>query len=308
MLLAFLRLIRFPNLLIVALTQYFVFYFLIRPLFALAELPTALDHWHFAGLVLSTMLIAACGYIINDLYDLNIDRRNKPDRMILERLIPVSTGWLIYWTLLVLGFLLSLYLAWYVQNIPLVLLYPLANGLLWLYAWRWKRGFLVGNLVVSFFCAFVAGIVWFAERLSYRNLLAERPSIALLLGGLLLTYLGFAFLSTWFRELIKDLEDREGDAADGCRTMPIVWGLSRSLFFTRLLGVLLIALEIALGGYLLAQGSWLGSALLLLTVFFPSVWSMWVLRGEPTKEAFHQASQWAKFVMFAGIFLLPFMY
>ncbi|MEM1220104.1 MAG: geranylgeranylglycerol-phosphate geranylgeranyltransferase [Bacteroidota bacterium] len=308
MLLAFLRLVRFPNLLIVALTQYFVFYFLIRPLFALAELSTALDYWHFAGLVISTMIIAACGYIINDLYDLDIDRRNKPGRMILERLMTVTTAWYLYWVLLLAGLFLSLYLAWYVQNIPLVLLYPLANGLLWLYAWRWKRGFLIGNLVVSFFCAFVAGIVWFAERLSFRTLVEERPSIALLLGSLLISYLGFAFLSTWFRELIKDLEDQEGDAADGCRTMPIVWGQRRSLFFTRLLGVLLISLELALGAYLLLQGSWIGSVLLLLTVFFPSVWAVWILRGAPTKDTYHQASQWAKFVMFAGIFLLPFMY
>lgn len=305
---AYLRLIRFPNLFIVALTQYFAFYFLIRPIFSILQLPTALDHWHFAGLVLSTMIIAAAGYVINDLYDIEIDRRNKPDRMVLERLISPAAARGFYWSILTLGLLLSFYLAWSVQNLPLVLLYPAANVLLWLYAWRWKRAFLLGNLVVAFFCAFVTGIVWFAERLSFLTLWEERPSLALLLSALLLTYLGFAFLSTWYREIIKDLEDQVGDQADGCRTMPIVWGEKTTLWFVRLMGVLLVGLEFALGVYLWLQQSYFGSAILLFGVLGPSIWSLWLLRGIPQKEQYHQSSQWAKFVMFAGIFLLPFMY
>ncbi|MEO1624178.1 MAG: UbiA family prenyltransferase [Bacteroidota bacterium] len=196
------QLIRLPNLFIVLLTQYFIYYILILPAYRASSLAPQLDGPHFALLVLTTILIAAGGYIINDIKDRHIDQKNRPDRLIIGPFISLQTARMAYWLVGLGGLGIALYLAIYIDNLPLVLLYPSAVFLLWWYSHQLKRMPLWGNLIVSLFCAFVAGIVWFAERHGMAALLEQQPSLGMRTQAMLLTYLIFAFVSTLYRLLM----------------------------------------------------------------------------------------------------------
>jgi 4-hydroxybenzoate polyprenyltransferase len=200
---ALLRLTRIGNLLIFGLTQYFTAYFLVDP-------ATITDPTLFL-LVTSTVLVAAAGYIINDYYDIKIDYINKPERVVIGRLIPrrfailfhtlfafasIAIGWLVGWQIAISNFLSCFLLWWY------------SNSL--------KRLPFVGNLSIAFLTSmavYVIVMVYPADK------------------TLAIIYTVFAFFMTLIREIIKDMQDLKGDSTHGCKTLPIVWGFRKTKQF-----------------------------------------------------------------------------
>ena len=83
----FLRLIRFPNLVIIALTQYAIRFGIIYPFLNQAGLDLFLSEKLFGMLVGATVLIAASGYIINDYFDVKLDLLNKPNQLVIGKSI-----------------------------------------------------------------------------------------------------------------------------------------------------------------------------------------------------------------------------
>ena len=219
---AILRLIRFPNLLIVAITQYLLQYIVLSTAFKSAGIEKSLDDFHFFLLVISTITITISGYIINDILDYDLDIINKPDKVAINKIIPLKTAYYFYHSNNFFGFLISLYLAIYIQNLPLVLIYPAAILLLYFYSKTLKKIAFWGNFTVAIFCAFVAGIVLFAERNAFFELPQEEFQIVKLV---FTAYFLFAFLSTFYREIIKDIEDLKGDIKNECETLPIKYGV-----------------------------------------------------------------------------------
>ena len=298
------QLIRFPNLLIVVFTQYLLAYWILVPSFIAANIPPVLNPLHFALLSLVTVLIAASGYVINDLEDRQIDLVNKKEKTIVGQKIRVKAALVYYNGLVLTGLVLSIYLAWFVDNLLLVLIYPSAVFLLWWYSKSLKGKAFWGNLVVGIFCAFVAGIVLFAERGAYLELVSQNPKLGNRVATVFGVYMGFAFFSTLFREIVKDMEDAKGDAAQGCKTLPIVWGMAKSK---------LVALAYALGLIILVgyfawwsanrDGSFLVVGFLLLMIL-PIVWACVMLFKAKSTDQFHHLSQFAKFIMLGGLVLL----
>src|SRR5947209_12504298 len=86
---AFLRLIRWQNLVFIVLTQALFYFCIYYPLYRVHNFKRLIF------LVLASVFIAAAGYIINDYFDLNIDRINKPNRLIVQKII--SRRWAIVW-------------------------------------------------------------------------------------------------------------------------------------------------------------------------------------------------------------------
>ena len=298
-----LQLIRWPNLLIVALTQVLIFNRVLSPSFGQYNIHNSLSTDHFFLLVLVTLLLTAGGYIINDIYDREVDKIDKPEKVIIGKSIDLATAYWLYFVVHLIGFLLSLYLAFNVEKPGYVGLFPLASTGLYLYS-RWlKRLPLIGNLLVALYCSGVAGIVWFAEREAFGEL-AISSYTHQKVSAVLLTYLLFAFLTTLFREIIKDMEDREGDASGQFKTAPVQWGIAISRQIVFGVGLLLLACLVGAAWFFwqYLADSFSGTVLFLLAL--PMCFLLWKLYKAQSKQHFHQLSQWSKLLMLGGILIL----
>ncbi len=303
-----LRLIRFPNLVIVALTQYLLQYAVLMPDITRLGMLPVLPHFQFFLLVLSTVLIAAGGYVVNDIEDMEIDEQNKPEhKRIVGRIYSIKTVWLIYRFCTLLGFIISLYLAFYVKDVIQFLIYPAAVGLLYAYSKWFKRQLLTGNLVVSFFCAFVAWVVFYAQNLSSIFPLFLKTQW---LDAVKMTFTGyavFAFLSTLFREIIKDIEDAEGDLAGNCRTLPIVLGLPKSKSVAMFVGIIFLFFMAYFSFILRGSHDWLKIIILNLSVSLPMIYALFLLAKAKEKKDFSYLSRLAKGIMLSGLIFILVM-
>lgn len=301
------NLFRPQNLLIVALTQYLLQYLVLVPALAEAELEPLLGYWHFFLLVFTTILIAAGGYIINDLIDFETDLVNRPERMAIGKKWSKKTAIVIYVLLSLVGLEIAWYLAGQVGNRMLVLIYPAAVLLLFLYSRKLKGMPLAGNIVVSIFCAGVAGVVLFAERDSFSQITDNQPLIGEKIKWLFGGYIIFAFITTLLREIVKDIEDMDGDRKSGLRTLPIVFGLPSAKRVA--LGVA-FALLLCSGIFLfwmVENQHWAGLGFLLLAIVGPSIFLVKLLLQAKSKKHFSRLSKFIKFTMLAGLILLIFL-
>lgn len=300
----FARLIRLPNLIIVVFTQYLLEYLILVPALQLADYQYVLDDVRFALLSFVTVLIAAAGYVINDIEDHKIDQLNKPEKVVVGKYLSVKKAQQLYWFLVVLGMAISVYLALFVQNFLLFFIYPAAVFLLWWYSKKLKKVALWGNVVVSIFCAFVAGIVLFAERVAFMKLIQSHTEIGERVTIIFGVYLAFAYASTMFREIVKDIEDQEGDAALGCQTLPILLGQKRAKIIAGFFAISLLILLGFYGFWLFVNGEIIGVNFLVIAIVLPILMALFKLKKAQTKAEFHSLSRLAKVVMLGGVFLL----
>ncbi len=270
-----LTLIRFPNLLIMLLTQVLVRAFLVFPDRTLGQLFS----WRFYVLLLATLCVAAAGYIINDYYDLKIDRINKPERIVLGKGLTRRKAMMVHLYLSLLGVALGAALGW---RIGLVM--AGAALLLWGYSARFKKLPLVGNLTIALLAAAMVLVV---------PLQAGQPSKAAWAYGV------FAFLITLIREIIKDVEDEEGDATFRCRTLPIVLGLLKTkwVVYGVLVLFLLFTTMVLLDQW---QNTWFVTYL-IIAVVLPTLLFWYQLLPADTKREFARLSWFCKAIMLTGI-------
>lgn len=314
---AFFRLIRWPNLVFIALTQLLFYYVVLIPVYRegigfLGEViyENKLRPLTFYLLLLSSVLIAAAGYIINDYFDLNIDRVNKPDRLVVDRIIKRRWTILWHWILSGLGVLLGFYVSWKLRN-PIIGLANLACvALLWFYSTTFKRRLLIGNVIISLLTAWVILVLYTCEFGIHELRDPARHYILSRLFKFAILYGGFAFIISLIREVVKDIEDMEGDARYGCRTMPIVWGVNTAKVFAATWLVVLIGALIVIQFYILQYGRlWLVGYCILL-IIAPLLWILRKLYEGQTVADYHLLSSWIKGVMLTGIlsmFLIEFL-
>ncbi|MCF8296616.1 MAG: geranylgeranylglycerol-phosphate geranylgeranyltransferase [Saprospiraceae bacterium] len=218
------KLFRVPNLLIIILTQILVRYCIIEPLLSSIEIPMVFSDLDFALLVLTTVLIAAGGYIINDYFDIKIDKTNKKGKQIVGVIISEKTAIIIYAILNILAIIIGVYISNQAGNFKYSVIFIFITFLLLFYSERYKRKFLTGNIIVAFLSAFVLIIITLFEIFALSSLKINIYFIWEDLRFLTFGYAIFAFLVSFIREIIKDIEDVEGDKEQGCRTLPIVSG------------------------------------------------------------------------------------
>lgn len=221
----FLNLIRWKNLLMIALVQILIKYALIEPFIEIHSISVTLKPFGFFILVLATVCIAAGGYIINDIYDIDTDKVNKPNKIIINKHISEKDGYTYFMLLNVIGVGLGFYLSHLINYSSLFVVFFISSALLYIYSTALKQMFLIGNIVVSIVVALsilVVGIFDLVPSMTVFNV----SNITIL--EIIRDYAIFAFLINLVREVIKDIEDINGDHKVGMQTMPIVLGRDRA--------------------------------------------------------------------------------
>jgi len=308
LLLAFFKLIRSLNLFFIVLTQA-LFYYCVFP-FAFAPQPgiqQMLTQQYFWLLSLSSVFIAAAGYIINDYFDLNIDQVNKPGRLLVDRVIKRRWTILWHWVFSFVGVAISVYVGWKLRRDFII---GFANAgcvlMLLLYSTTFKRKLLIGNIIISLLTAWVIMVLFVAEWQIYTINVPQHRDVMSRLFKLAVVYSGFAFIISLVREVVKDVEDMEGDERYGCRTMPIVWGVNVSKMFVAVWLVVLIASILIMQVYVLQYRWWWSVLYSVVLIVGPLVWILKELYPATLKSDFHRLSGAIKFVMLTGILSMLF--
>ncbi|MDE3184978.1 MAG: geranylgeranylglycerol-phosphate geranylgeranyltransferase [Bacteroidota bacterium] len=303
---AFFRLIRWPNLLFIVLTQMLFRYFIL-PFVYLHAHPgyegIKLSEKLFYLLVLASVCIAAAGYIINDYFDENIDQVNKSSKVIVGKFIKRRSAILLHAVLSFTGLALSIYIGYQLTNIFIPFFNFLAINILLVYSSTFKKKILIGNILISLLTAWVILVLTVAE---YRFRISPEDVVWQRLLKMSFVYAGFAFIISLIREVIKDMEDIEGDIKYGCKTMPIVWGLPVSKVFTAVWIVVLAGVLFAILIYVLQLGWWLSALYSLIAIIIPLLWVLHKLYKANTSAEFHQLSSVVKLIMLAGIVSMLF--
>jgi len=301
---AFLKLIRWPNLAFIVLTQV-LFYYCILPFVYKGQSATYLSPGIFYLLMAASLCIAAAGYIINDYFDLNIDLINKPSKLIIEKYINRRWAIILHLCLSFTGFLISGYVGYKLRNIYIPFFNLLAIAGLWFYSTTFKRKLLIGNVVISILTAWVILVITVAEY-KFNRPANEYSLIVPRLLKVSFLYAGFAFIISLIREVIKDMEDLQGDMKYGCETMPIIWGIPVSKVFAGVWLVVLIGSVAALQFYVLQFGWWFSVVYCVIVIITPLLWILQQLYRAQVAEDFHILSTAVKLVMFTGILSMVF--
>lgn len=272
---SFLQLTRIWNLLIIALAQYFTAAYLINP--------ATIKNPRLFLLSVSTLLIAAAGYIINDYYDVKIDFINKPDRVVVGRSIARRNALFLHSVFSGLGIAIGIYLSLWIGAVNLFSVF-----LLWLYSNTLKRKPFIGNFAVALLTGLSILVV---DALFFTH------------HSLIWIYALFAFFMTLVREIVKDMEDLKGDNTFGCRTLPILWGIRRTK------GVIFAILILFVGLVLVLNRTYTQLPLyyFVLFLFIPlSLLAYWLLRADMKRE-FTWLSTFCKLILVLGIISMAFV-
>lgn len=296
---SFLKLIRFQNLLIIALGMYMMRWMVVEPLMILSQTAPKLTSLDFFMLVISTVLIAAGGYIINDIEDERIDLINKQDKVIINKNINADTAHTIYLLLTFIGICIGFYLTFKREIIYVAYINCAVAGFLYFYSTTYKKMFLLGNIIISALTALTIAIVYLTEPEA-----SNIEPLKILTTG----YTVFAFVISLIREIIKDMEDINGDRIVGCRTLPIVAGINTG----KVLVILIIALMLSFLVYMqVSSRQW--ESLISFTYVICFVQIPLILLGimvvqSNNSKLFHRCSTVTKFIMVAGILSMPLFF
>jgi 4-hydroxybenzoate polyprenyltransferase len=310
--LAFFRVIRWPNLVFIAITQLLFHFFVVVPSAQgqIYNFPLRLTTPLLLLLCFSSLCIAAAGYIINDYFDINIDEVNKPDKMVVGRTIP--RRWALLWHLILsaVGLLIGAYVSIKLGNWLVGIGNFACVILLWFYSTTYKRQLLIGNIVISALTAWVILVLLVAELPGWwtGELVDETEKFTVArLSRIGILYAGFAFILTLIREVIKDMEDIEGDRKEGCTTMPITWGTQASKVYTGVWMVVLIVSLVITQVYVIQFGWWLSATYVFGFVVLPLLLIFKKLPGAYTNQHFSELSRQVKWVMLLGILSMIFI-
>ncbi|OIP83352.1 MAG: hypothetical protein AUK44_05465 [Porphyromonadaceae bacterium CG2_30_38_12] len=300
----YIQLIRYKNLLLLAFVQFVMQQVIIAPLLQKFGFEYNSASNSFFLLLSATLFIASAGYIINDYFDLKIDRINKPDQVIIGNSISKRGAMIFYQILTAIGMVCGLLLAFQLKSFTLAFLFIVVPGLLWFYAASYKRQFLIGNLIVALLAllsVLVVAITAIASlKLNYGNLVYQTAiptEIYAWVGGFAL----FSFLTNFIREIIKDMEDIEGDKELECRTMAIVWGVQNTKIFVYSLILIFALLLYVAHAYYIPFDSSMSWRYLIFGIALPLLILLYLIFKAQNRNDFHAAASLLKYIMLIGV-------
>ena len=301
---SFLNLIRWKNLLLIALVQILIKYALLE---SFEVVRFTLNDFGFFLLVLATISIAAAGYVINDIYDVETDLVNKPEKIIVGKSISEKSAFSIYIILTIIGVGVGFYLSNLVGRNGFSAIFVIISALLYIYATYLKQTALVGNIVISFLVSMSLLIVGLFELLPV--ITEQNRETQLTFFKIIFDYAIFAFMINMLREMIKDIEDINGDHKAEMKTLPILIGRKRSLKVVFALSLIpLFAVTYYIITYLYKHYVAVGYFLILIIA--PLLYFTIKSFTAETKKEISFLSVLLKFIMFFGVIsllLYPFI-
>jgi 4-hydroxybenzoate polyprenyltransferase len=310
---ALFKLIRWQNLLIIILTMCLMRYGVLESILGRMmvtlygtsgqSIPMRLQmpSFDFILLVIATVLIAAGGYVINDYFDIKTDLINR-GKVIVGTKIPRKQAMMWHNILNLFGVGMGFYVSWKTGYFWMGILFLIVTGLLYFYSASYKRQFLVGNVIVAVLTAMVPMLVVVYEApslFSYYALNAVKiPDLSILfwwVGG----FSAFAFITTLTREIIKDIEDFEGDVAYGRNTIPVVIGI----LTTKIVTVCLILITIAMLclAWYFRLSDYVTLVYISALVIIPLFIVIYLVIMSKSRKQLHSASRLMKIIMLSGI-------
>ncbi|SHG85726.1 4-hydroxybenzoate polyprenyltransferase [Flavobacterium fluvii] len=266
----------------------------------LQNIPLALSDWQYGILVLATVCIAAGGYIINNIFDVETDIENKPKNVIVGKFISETKAYNLYIGFTVVGVAMGFYLSNVINKPSFASIFIIIAATLYFYATSLKQSLLIGNIIVALLLSFSVIIIGIFD-LYPVTFEGNRPVMGMLF-GILLDYALFAFIINFIREIVKDLQDVNGDFNQGMSTLPIVFGVKRTAKLVFVLSfipiiciVYYINTNLFASGLLFATVYGLVFILAPLLYFTTNIWS-----AAKTKD-FHHLSTVLKWILFFGI-------
>jgi 4-hydroxybenzoate polyprenyltransferase len=304
-----LRLVRWVNLLIIALSMFLFQYCVIHTYLIASDTELAMSKIYFSLLVLSTVLIAAAGNVVNSYLDYEQDVEYKPEKVIIGKYISLDGAFNLQLGLSVIGILIGFFLSYHFGNIRLGYIFLSATALLWLYSQFLKRYFLIGNIVVAGLSAivFVLPVLFESHLIAYFKTDLQQMATDTIMAELKL-YVFFAFTVSLIREIVKDAEDKDGDAAYGMKTLPVVlpvWA-TNAIVILLMLGLMAVIgyVELFFWQHGLKKHFWFS----IFFLQFPILTNMFTVFISKREEDYHNISVLLKMLMFFGIASLPVFY
>jgi 4-hydroxybenzoate polyprenyltransferase len=307
----YLKLVRIKNLLIIAATQYLMRYAVIIPILKYQGFEPQFSHLSFLFLVLTTVFLAAAGYVINDYFDTQTDILNKPESVIVGKTVKRQSAMTLHIMLNGIALVLAFYISYTIGFWKLTYIYILITVLLWLYSAWFKRQLLVGNIIVAFLTAMVPLLTVLYEipplNKAYGSTLLLLDMDFNILLYWILGFTIFAFLSNLIREIIKDIEDFEGDKAYGRRSLPVVAGIQTSKIVINSLIVLSILLLIFAWVFFIQNKlnltilKIISASYITLAIILPFIILLLKTVKAKTKSDWTTASRLSKLIMLFGI-------
>ena len=231
--------------------------------------------------MLAVFFETAAGNVINDYFDYKIDLINKPERPLPSGRISLKAGRNYGYLQFLLGTICGFLISYLTNNwIPFAIVL-ISDVILYLYAYKLKSTPLIGNLTVGFMTGF--GFVFGGFTINTPEII----SISIFLGF-------FAFVMTTAREIIKDIEDVEGDKAEGAKTLPILIGTKTPAILT----VALIIIDSALCPILYFNhifGIYYLFVIAIAVILF--LYSAILILKSQDRETAHKASKYLKIGM-----------
>ena len=301
------RLVRWSNLLFLAALVWLMEKWVAVPVLDKAAFGEQLPGYMLLLIILATVFIAAGGYVINDYFDVKIDRINRPDEVIVTRSVSKPAAMRLSLSLSGIGIVCGIITAILLRSLTLGILFIIIPGLLWFYSSSYKRLFMVGNLIIALLAGLTPLLVAMANvailQLRYGTILSYTTlehDLYAWLGGFAL----FAFLLTWIREIIKDMQDQMGDRELECHSLPVVWGD----MWTKIFVTGLIVLTLAIIGHLWFHVlpfplGWtsLSTRYIVLGIVTPLLGVLGLLWAAKIPSDYKNCQQLVKFTMLLGM-------
>ncbi|WP_269243270.1 geranylgeranylglycerol-phosphate geranylgeranyltransferase [Flavobacterium limnophilum] len=292
----YLKLIRYQNLLMLALMQLIFRYGFLE----LQDIPLALSHWQYVLLVLATICIAAGGYIINNIMDVETDTDNKPDNVIVGTFLSETKAYNLYIGFTVIGVALGFYLSNVIEKPSFASLFIIIAATLYFYATSLKQSLLIGNFIVALLLSVSVVIIGIFDL--YPVTFEENRPVMGLLFGILLDFALFAFIINFIREIVKDLQDVNGDYNQGMNTLPIVFGVKRTAKLVFALSFIpIICIIYYINANLFASGLLYATVYGLVLILAPLLYFTIKIGSATTTKDFHHLSTVLKWILFFGI-------